>query len=69
MIAFPFRGTRQQIIPGKRIFLRLGLQLTGALLLVAVVGALAVARGKQADPTQHLGAKQDGPVTEKGSPS
>jgi NADH-quinone oxidoreductase subunit J len=28
-------------------------ELTGALLLVAVIGALAVARGKQHDPTRH----------------
>lgn len=31
-------------------------ELTGALLLVAVVGALAVARGKQPDPTKTKGA-------------
>jgi NADH-quinone oxidoreductase subunit J len=30
-------------------------ELTGALLLVAVVGALAVGRGKQPDPTRELG--------------
>jgi len=30
-------------------------ELSGALLLVAVVGALAVARGKQPDPTRKLG--------------
>jgi len=29
-------------------------ELTGALLLVAVVGAMAVARGKQSDPTRRL---------------
>jgi len=34
-------------------------ELTGALLLVAVVGALAVARGKHRDPT--LGTKPNGP--------
>ncbi len=35
-------------------------ELTGALLLVAVVGALAVGRGKQADPTLASGASPDG---------
>jgi NADH-quinone oxidoreductase subunit J len=35
-------------------------ELTGALLLVAVVGALAVARGKQPDPTKHVKPKGAG---------
>lgn len=35
-------------------------ELTGALLLVAVVGALAVARGKQPDPTTDLVVTKDG---------
>jgi NADH-quinone oxidoreductase subunit J len=34
-------------------------ELTGALLLVAVVGALAVGRGKQPDPTRHIGPGTD----------
>lgn len=35
-------------------------ELSGALLLVAVVGALAVARGKQPDPTRKLGPSDGG---------
>ena len=43
-------------------------ELSGALLLVAVVGALAVARGKQPDPTRKLGpAEGDAKATEEGS--
>ncbi len=34
-------------------------ELTGALLLVAVVGALAVGRGKQPDPTRHVGGEAE----------
>lgn len=37
-------------------------ELTGALLLVAVVGALAVARGLQKDPTQHPGKPASNPA-------
>ncbi len=36
-------------------------ELSGALLLVAVVGAVAVARGKQIDPTLHPQAPDAGP--------
>jgi len=35
-------------------------ELSSALLMVAVVGAIAVARGKQADKTDKLGAKTEG---------
>ncbi len=52
-------GTIESI--GQEIFTTklIPFELTGALLLVAVVGALAVARGKQPDPTGQLGAAQD----------
>jgi NADH-quinone oxidoreductase subunit J len=42
-------------------------ELSGALLLVAVVGAIAVARGKQVDPTQHAAkAKAETEAKESG---
>jgi len=42
-------------------------ELTGALLLVAVVGALAVARGKHVDPTQRRDDSSDRDDTPAGS--
>jgi NADH-quinone oxidoreductase subunit J len=63
-------GTIEMI--GKEIFNNrvVPFELTGALLLVAVVGALAVARGKHVDPTQTTaGTTPDGSTTDKGQAS
>jgi NADH-quinone oxidoreductase subunit J len=53
---------------GKELFTKdLGpFEITGVLLLVAVVGAVAVARGKQVDPTLHPAAKP--PLTPNPAP-
>lgn len=40
-------------------------ELSGTLLLVAVVGALAVARGKQVDPTRRLGPSLEPPIDDE----
>jgi len=55
-------GTIERV--GRQVFTEMivPFELTGALLLVAVVGAMAVGRGKQPDPTRHVGPGTEGPL-------